>query len=60
MDHQQVELLAAVALAGQPLEVGGRLGDLRIGAPPEPAGDVGVARQREEHQRIGGLGQAQE
>src|SRR6185312_12389882 len=52
VDDQQVEALAALALAGEALDVGLRLVEARVRPPREPPRHHGVAREVEEGGRV--------
>ena len=52
VDDEEVELLAAVALRLEALDVGQRLLDRGVRPPREPARDLGVAGQREQRGRV--------
>ena len=59
VDDQEVEQLAALALAGQGLDVGLGLGQLRVGPPREEARDGRVGGELEQPRRVLGAGVAQ-
>ena len=50
---QQVESLAALTLAGQPGDVGGRLLDRPVGTPGEELRDLGIRAQLEQRRGVG-------